>query len=92
MAATSYQGPGQRRREPPKAASDAAHPRRSAPRPSTEGLARSRAMLERIAGTVFPASLSDEDALQVGTGRCAPTDEQTAHLGELAERLPFILG
>jgi hypothetical protein len=64
----------------------------NAPRPPTEGLARSRAMLERIAGTVFPASLSDEDALLVGTGRCAPTDEQTAHLGELAERLPFILG
>ncbi len=37
--------------------------------PPAEGLARSREMLEKIAGTAFPASFSDKDALLVGTGR-----------------------
>jgi uncharacterized protein (TIGR03083 family) len=60
--------------------------------PPAEGLARSRAMIESIAGTAFPASLSDADALLVGTGRCAPTEEQRTQLGELAEKLPLILG
>ncbi|MFJ8752919.1 maleylpyruvate isomerase N-terminal domain-containing protein [Streptomyces sp. NPDC102441] len=57
-----------------------------------EGLARSRQLLEEIAGTAFPASLSDKDALLVGTGRRLPTDEETAGLGRLAARLPFVLG
>ncbi|MEV0195273.1 maleylpyruvate isomerase N-terminal domain-containing protein [Nonomuraea sp. NPDC050691] len=63
-----------------------------AARPPAQGLARSRQMLEQIAGAAFPASLSDEDALLVGTGRRAPTGAQKAALGELAARLPFVLG
>ncbi|WP_271223226.1 maleylpyruvate isomerase N-terminal domain-containing protein [Streptosporangium carneum] len=60
--------------------------------PPVEGLARSREMLEKIAGTVFPASFSDKDALLVGTGRRAPTDAEKTELGELATALPFVLG
>ena len=60
--------------------------------PPAEGLSFSREMLEKIAGAAFPATLSDEDALLVGTGRCAATDEQRTRLGELAEKLPVILG
>jgi Mycothiol maleylpyruvate isomerase N-terminal domain len=60
--------------------------------PPTEGLVRSRAMLERIACGAFPASFSDKDALLVGTGRRAPTDAEAAELGEFAGRLPLILG
>lgn len=62
------------------------------PGPPVEGLARSREMLERIAGSAFPVSWSDRDVLLVGTGRRAPTEAQTAELGELAVRLPFVLG
>ncbi|MDT0426669.1 maleylpyruvate isomerase N-terminal domain-containing protein [Streptomyces salyersiae] len=57
-----------------------------------EGLARSRAMLEEIAGAAFPTSFSDADALLVGTGRRAPTVAETAALGELAAKLPLVLG
>jgi hypothetical protein len=60
--------------------------------PPAEGLARSREMLETIAGTPFPASFSDKDALLVGTGRRAPTDPEKAELGELATKLPLVLG
>jgi hypothetical protein len=60
--------------------------------PPAEGLARSREMLEKFAGTAFPASFSDTDALRIGTGRRAPTDAEGAELGELADRLPFIIG
>jgi hypothetical protein len=61
--------------------------------PPAEGLARSRAMLEEIAGTAIPASLSDRDALLVGTGRRVPSDAELAELGAgLSARLPFILG
>lgn len=63
-----------------------------APEPPAEGLAGSRAMLEKIAGAGFPASFCDKDALLVGTGRRAPTPAQTAELGDLAARLPFVLG
>jgi len=63
-----------------------------APRPPAEGLARSREMLETIAGAAFPASFSDEDALLVGTGRRPMTDAERAELGEPAARLPLILG
>ncbi|MFD8980593.1 maleylpyruvate isomerase N-terminal domain-containing protein [Streptomyces sp. NPDC059564] len=62
------------------------------PGPPLEGLARSRRMLETIAGATFPASFSDEDALLTGTGRRAPTGEEKARLGGLAARLPFVLG
>ena len=60
--------------------------------PPVEGLARSREMLEKIIGATFPASFSDSDALLVGTGRRAPTDAETAELGELAASLPLVLG
>ncbi|MFJ2173642.1 maleylpyruvate isomerase N-terminal domain-containing protein [Streptomyces sp. NPDC087851] len=60
--------------------------------PPAEGLARSREMLERIAGAAFPASFSDKDALLVGTGRRAPTDAEKAGLGKLATTLPLVLG
>jgi len=61
-------------------------------RPPADGLARSREMLETIAGATFPASFSDSDALLVGTGRRAPTDTERGRLGGLAARLPFVLG
>ncbi|MFF2578778.1 maleylpyruvate isomerase N-terminal domain-containing protein [Streptomyces goshikiensis] len=60
--------------------------------PPAEGAARSRAMLETIAGAAFPASFTDTDALLVGTGRRAPTGEERAALGALAGRLPFVIG
>ncbi|MCX3061637.1 maleylpyruvate isomerase N-terminal domain-containing protein [Streptomyces beihaiensis] len=62
------------------------------PGPSTEPLARARAMLEKIAGVSFPAALTDRDALLVGTGRRAPTDPERRELGETATRLPFVVG
>jgi hypothetical protein len=64
----------------------------NAPEPPAEGLARSRELLERIAGAAFPASFTDREALSVGTGRRAPSGAQQAALGELAARLPFTLG
>ncbi|MFE0191248.1 maleylpyruvate isomerase N-terminal domain-containing protein [Streptomyces sp. NPDC058989] len=63
-----------------------------AARPPAEALARSRALLEQIAGAAFPASFSDQDALLVGTGRRAPTGEERAALGQLAAGLPLFLG
>ncbi|GAB3586302.1 maleylpyruvate isomerase N-terminal domain-containing protein [Amycolatopsis endophytica] len=60
--------------------------------PPAEGLARSREMLEKIAGTAFPASLSDKEALLIGTGRRRPSDAEKAELGELATKVPFVLG
>ncbi|MGW0663721.1 maleylpyruvate isomerase N-terminal domain-containing protein [Streptodolium elevatio] len=68
--------------------------------PPAPGLARSRTMLEELAGAAFPASFSDADALLVGTGRRAPTAEERSRLategggadGGLAARLPFVLG
>jgi hypothetical protein len=60
--------------------------------PPAETLAAARAMLEKIAGTPFPAALSDRDALLVGTGRRPPTDAEKALFGELSARLPFVLG
>lgn len=60
--------------------------------PPAEGPARTRELLERIAGASFPASWSDRDALLVGTGRRAATDGERAELGDLAERLPLFLG
>ncbi|TDD17246.1 maleylpyruvate isomerase N-terminal domain-containing protein [Nonomuraea diastatica] len=64
----------------------------NAEEPPAEGLARAREMLEKIAGTTFPASFSDKNALLVGTGRRAPADAEKAELGDLAARLPFVLG
>lgn len=48
--------------------------------PPAEGLARSRRLLETIAGTAFPSSLVDADALLVGTGR-RPGDLPPLYLG-----------
>jgi len=61
----------------------------AAPGPPAEGLARSRNMLEKIAGKPFPASFPDTDALLVGTGRREPTRDEQAELGEFA---PLLLG
>jgi hypothetical protein len=60
--------------------------------PPAEGLARSREMLETIAGAAFPVLFSDKDALLIGTGRRAPTDAENTELGELAAKLPLVLG
>jgi uncharacterized protein (TIGR03083 family) len=60
--------------------------------PPAEGLARSRELLEEIAGAAFPASFSDKDALLVGTGRRTPADAEKVALGELAAKLPLVLG
>jgi hypothetical protein len=60
--------------------------------PAPEGLSRTRATLETLAGVAFPASFSDADTLLVGTGRRAPTDAQRAELGGTAAKLPFALG
>ncbi|MEU6224070.1 maleylpyruvate isomerase N-terminal domain-containing protein [Streptomyces sp. NPDC047042] len=61
--------------------------------PPAETLAAARASLEAIAGAPFPADFSDEHALLIGTGRRTPTtDAETAALGDLAARLPLILG
>ncbi|UBU12681.1 maleylpyruvate isomerase N-terminal domain-containing protein [Nonomuraea gerenzanensis] len=60
--------------------------------PSAEALSRSRAMLEELAGAAFPASFSDADALLIGTGRRAATAAERAELGELAGKLPLVLG
>ncbi|WP_189783516.1 maleylpyruvate isomerase N-terminal domain-containing protein [Streptomyces capitiformicae] len=60
--------------------------------PPAAGLARSRALLERIARAEFPVSFSDRDALLIGTGRRVPTVTERAELGELAAKLPLVLG
>ncbi len=60
--------------------------------PAGDALSHSRATLEALAGAAFPASFSDKDALLVGTGRRAPTDAEKAELGELAAKLPLVLG
>jgi uncharacterized protein (TIGR03083 family) len=60
--------------------------------PPAEGMSRSRATLEKIAGATFPRSFSDKDALLIGTGRRVPTDAEKTELGELAAKLPLVLG
>jgi hypothetical protein len=59
--------------------------------PPGEGLARTREMFEAIAGR-FPASWSDTDVLLVGTGRRQPAADEITELGDLAAKLPFVLG
>ncbi|MER6443937.1 maleylpyruvate isomerase N-terminal domain-containing protein [Streptomyces venezuelae] len=59
--------------------------------PPEDGLARSRALLERIAGTAFPTSFTDQDALLVGTGRSTPTDAQRTELRAAAVKFPLTL-
>ncbi|MDX8141143.1 maleylpyruvate isomerase N-terminal domain-containing protein [Lentzea sp. BCCO 10_0061] len=60
------------------------------PEPPAETLTRCREILETIAGSAFPTSFSDTDALLVGTGRRAPTEAERAELGDL--EIPFVLG
>lgn len=60
--------------------------------PPAQGLARSREMLEQLVGTAFPPSFSDADALRVGTGRRAATEAEKSELGDLAKKLPLVLG
>ncbi|RKN05418.1 maleylpyruvate isomerase N-terminal domain-containing protein [Streptomyces radicis] len=64
----------------------------SAAEPPAQTLGAARALLEGIANSPFPASFSDGDALLVGTGRRAPTEEERAALGDLAARLPLAVG
>lgn len=60
--------------------------------PPAETLATSRRLLEGIAGEAFASSMTDRDVLLVGTGRRQPTGAKTSELGDLARRLPFVLG
>ncbi len=60
--------------------------------PPAEGLAGARELLEKIAGAAFPPSFSDRDALLIGTGRRAPAAAEQVELGELAAKLPLVLG
>jgi hypothetical protein len=60
--------------------------------PPAAGLRRSREMLEGIAGRAFPASLTDVDALLIGTGRRAPTGAEQAALAERTSPFPLYLG
>ncbi|UUU21571.1 maleylpyruvate isomerase N-terminal domain-containing protein [Streptomyces sp. DSM 40750] len=69
-----------------------AHLPAAAPEPPPSCLTHSRRALEQIAGTAFPASLTDRDALLIGTGRRAPTDGERAELGSLSTKLPLVLG
>ncbi|MEU5539746.1 maleylpyruvate isomerase N-terminal domain-containing protein [Streptomyces sp. NPDC020362] len=64
----------------------------SAAEPPAESLAAARASLEKITRTPFPGSFSDTDALLIGTGRRTPTGAEKAALGDLATKLPFVLG
>ncbi|GAB2842317.1 maleylpyruvate isomerase N-terminal domain-containing protein [Actinoallomurus bryophytorum] len=64
----------------------------SAADPPAETLAAARASLEKIAATPFPTSFSDQDALLIGTGRRTPTDADKSALGDLAAKLPLVLG
>jgi hypothetical protein len=52
-----------------------------------------RTVVAELAGTAFPASLSDKDALLLGIGRRTPSDAERTELGAvLGARLPFVLG
>lgn len=64
----------------------------NATEPPPEGLARSRQLLEEIAGFAIPSSLSDRDALLIGTGRRRPTAAEKSPLGDRAAQLPLVLG
>ncbi|MBO8195271.1 maleylpyruvate isomerase N-terminal domain-containing protein [Streptomyces oryzae] len=64
----------------------------TATEPPADALAAARTLLEKIAGAPFPAAFSDKDALLIGTGRRRPTDAEQAVLGDLAAKLPFIIG
>ncbi|MFF8018705.1 maleylpyruvate isomerase N-terminal domain-containing protein [Streptomyces sp. NPDC007929] len=63
-----------------------------AEQPPAEGLTRSREMLEEIVGSPFPSAFHDVDALLIGTGRRAATEQERAGLGPLAPKVPLYLG
>ncbi|MET8798297.1 maleylpyruvate isomerase N-terminal domain-containing protein [Nocardia sp. NPDC004568] len=63
-----------------------------AEQPPEECLARSRELLEGIAGAAFPATFSDRDALLLGTGRRAATADEQVALDESAAKFPLVLG
>jgi|tagenome__1003787_1003787.scaffolds.fasta_scaffold19576081_1 hypothetical protein len=69
-----------------------AHLPHAAPPPAAASLARSRGMLQDIVGSGFPPSFSDADALLVGTGRRGPSRAERSALGDLAAKLPLVLG
>ncbi|TWF78758.1 mycothiol maleylpyruvate isomerase-like protein [Pseudonocardia hierapolitana] len=60
--------------------------------PAADALSHSRATLEALAGTAFPASFPDVDVLLIGTGRRAASEKEKTELGEVAARLPLVLG
>jgi uncharacterized protein (TIGR03083 family) len=60
--------------------------------PPAEALTYSRQVLVKFAGATISDQLDDTDALRVVTGRRAPTEAETAALGDLAARLPLVLG
>ncbi|MFD8496607.1 maleylpyruvate isomerase N-terminal domain-containing protein [Amycolatopsis sp. NPDC059657] len=60
--------------------------------PPAEAVAKTRTIIEQIAGMKFPESFSDKDVLLVGTGRRVATEAEQAELGELAAKLPLIIG
>ncbi|SDW36015.1 Mycothiol maleylpyruvate isomerase N-terminal domain-containing protein [Amycolatopsis xylanica] len=60
--------------------------------PPAESMAKTRSIIERLAGAEFPASFSDKDVLLVGTGRRAASDAELAELGDLAAKLPLFIG
>lgn len=64
----------------------------SASGPSVAALRHSRGLFEKLTGTVLPATLADQAALLIGTGRRAPTPVELAALGALATRLPHSVG
>ncbi|GGC45566.1 maleylpyruvate isomerase [Brevibacterium sediminis] len=63
----------------------------NAPTPPTGCVARSRTMFEDAIGATIPAELTDAEALLIGTGRRPPDAAQRSVLGDIGERLPFIL-
>jgi uncharacterized protein (TIGR03083 family) len=60
--------------------------------PPEAGLTHTRRTLEALAGTQFPPTFTDKDALLVGTGRRRPTAREQTELGPLAKKLPLPIG
>ncbi|WP_027927356.1 maleylpyruvate isomerase N-terminal domain-containing protein [Amycolatopsis benzoatilytica] len=60
--------------------------------PSAQCLAAARQTVETVLGEKLPAELDDRAALLVRTGRRSATEDETAMLGDLAGKLPVVLG
>ncbi|MFF9198235.1 maleylpyruvate isomerase N-terminal domain-containing protein [Streptomyces sp. NPDC014779] len=69
-----------------------AHLPAGAPQPPAATLGAARALLERVAGAEFPATLSDTAALLAGTGRRAPDETERAAFAAAGVRIPLSLG